>query len=480
MLIKDDLGGYIMRDGFTSGVSDVSVGLWSQTTTFSPAWNQPDFLHLNILGHDTQWGIGPGNSTTPSAERFSYVLVDGNYPDRSSTGRLLGHKSGANGHYVRASADQPFQGIGLNAIERQLMADFSGNTDVLGVVDIIDGKSVQTLGWNLYVPGLTLTEGVDSGFPWIMATNPDNGAWLKAWAVTPGATTELGSTHLRFNYDAEDIEIYILMEIGHGGQTPSTPTVNGSGLAATLTIDGRDFTYNSGATERLASSALTDLTTRNQSGFSVSRDNGLAPLNVNFSASTFAGQTYAWDFGDGTTATGSSAAHTYTEDGVYQASLVVTDALGVITRQGKTIRVGNRRPNAVLSAPVTKTVPGVALNFDASASTDPDGDAISYLWDMGDGTTYTTASITHTWSQEGEFMVRLRVTDSMGNIHGVQREVNTNNEIRTEVFPPISLRDYLRSPLTLTHRLQAIQRVFPWSISGISATGPTLSPQQVR
>jgi PKD repeat protein len=39
-------------------------------------------------------------------------------------------------------------------------------------------------------------------------------------------------------------------------------------------------------------------------------------------------QSYAWSFGDGSTATGSTASHTYTEAGAYAAVLTVTDNRG--------------------------------------------------------------------------------------------------------------------------------------------------------
>jgi len=56
---------------------------------------------------------------------------------------------------------------------------------------------------------------------------------------------------------------------------------------------------------------------------------GTAPLTVNFdgSGSTDDGgiTAYAWDFGDGSSAAGATASHTYTEVGVYRVVLTVTD-----------------------------------------------------------------------------------------------------------------------------------------------------------
>lgn len=67
--------------------------------------------------------------------------------------------------------------------------------------------------------------------------------------------------------------------------------------------------------------------------FSATPQTGAAPLavDVDASATTAASGTitgYAWDFGDGATATGATASHTYTIAGAYTIRLTVTDSLG--------------------------------------------------------------------------------------------------------------------------------------------------------
>jgi PKD repeat protein len=55
---------------------------------------------------------------------------------------------------------------------------------------------------------------------------------------------------------------------------------------------------------------------------------GRAPLRVSFKADGPPGATYAWDFGDGTTASGRRVVHRYTEPGTYTATVTVTDRYG--------------------------------------------------------------------------------------------------------------------------------------------------------
>jgi PKD repeat protein len=59
---------------------------------------------------------------------------------------------------------------------------------------------------------------------------------------------------------------------------------------------------------------------------------GQAPLSVSFSGSVTGGTgsytEYAWDFGDGSTGSGSSISHTYSAPGTYTTKLTVTDSSG--------------------------------------------------------------------------------------------------------------------------------------------------------
>ena len=54
------------------------------------------------------------------------------------------------------------------------------------------------------------------------------------------------------------------------------------------------------------------------------------------------------------------------------------------------------------------------ITFNASLSFDPDNDALSYIWDFGDGTTLTGEIVAHSYSVSGSYLVTLLVTDSHG------------------------------------------------------------------
>jgi hypothetical protein len=62
--------------------------------------------------------------------------------------------------------------------------------------------------------------------------------------------------------------------------------------------------------------------------------------------------------------------------------------------------VANEPPVADANGPYTGTV-GVAVLFDGSGSTDPEGGALTYDWDFGDGGTGTGVNPTHAYTAPG-------------------------------------------------------------------------------
>jgi glucose/arabinose dehydrogenase/PKD repeat protein len=76
---------------------------------------------------------------------------------------------------------------------------------------------------------------------------------------------------------------------------------------------------------------------------------------------------------------------------------------------------GNRAPTASATAsPRSGPVP-LTVHFDASGSSDPDGDALTFAWAFNDGSPDATGpAVTHTYSVGGRFTAVVTVRDSRG------------------------------------------------------------------
>jgi PKD repeat protein len=138
--------------------------------------------------------------------------------------------------------------------------------------------------------------------------------------------------------------------------------------------------------------------------------------------------TYAWDFGDGNTATGPTVSHTYTTEGNYQATLTVTDSSGASNSTSINITVTNNPPTANAVADRNPISEGESINFDGSGSSDPNpNDPLTYAWDFGDGNTANGVTVTHTYPIDGTYTVTLTVTDGSGATGSTTLNINVNN-----------------------------------------------------
>ncbi len=159
---------------------------------------------------------------------------------------------------------------------------------------------------------------------------------------------------------------------------------------------------------------------------------GAAPLTVAFdgAASTpepgtiDAGFLYTFDFGDGSDAvvtTESTAVHTYTAPGTYEAVLTYSIFLEGETLEDTdavTIEVGDgpTPPTAILTATPTAGTAPFFVTLNGSESLSGSGTIISYVFDPGDGTgplaPTSEPTITYEYTTPGVFFPSLTVTNS--------------------------------------------------------------------
>jgi PKD repeat protein len=100
---------------------------------------------------------------------------------------------------------------------------------------------------------------------------------------------------------------------------------------------------------------------------------------------------------------------------------------------------GGAPPAASFTAAPNPVQTGEAVNFDGSASNDPDGTIVKYEWDLdGNGSLETEtgaeAVTQKTYATAGSYDVRLRVTDSSGNKSSTVRTITVTNRAPLSAF----------------------------------------------
>jgi PKD repeat protein len=131
---------------------------------------------------------------------------------------------------------------------------------------------------------------------------------------------------------------------------------------------------------------------------------------------------YIWYFGDGTQTNWSytpTVSHKYNATGTFNVYLGVKDYQYVKYDLCKVFinSSGNQAPIADAGSDQYGKV-GNKVYFDGTGSYDPDSDPLTYHWDFGDGTTTgwtNLSSVSHTYSNVGNYTVTLKVTDGYLN-----------------------------------------------------------------
>ncbi len=133
-----------------------------------------------------------------------------------------------------------------------------------------------------------------------------------------------------------------------------------------------------------------------------------APFGASFSITPQPGQSYLWDFGDGTTSTLSNPSHEYETAGDYVVSLLVDNGSPcmVFYPNYQTIHVEGIPPQFMVEIGMCPPFP---VTF-----TDTTSDAVSWLWDFGDGTTSTEETPVHVFPNTNVHHVGLTTTTAAG------------------------------------------------------------------
>ena len=110
-----------------------------------------------------------------------------------------------------------------------------------------------------------------------------------------------------------------------------------------------------------------------------------------------------------------------------QALYYTTYANGGQVRRIRFTGATNRNPAAAATANPTSGEAPLTVVFDASASTDPDGDPLTFSWNFGDGASASGGSVSHTYNTAGTFNAVVTVSDGRGGTGSATLRIDAGN-----------------------------------------------------
>jgi len=132
-----------------------------------------------------------------------------------------------------------------------------------------------------------------------------------------------------------------------------------------------------------------------------------------------------WEFGDGESSSDQNPEHTYSSPGAYMVNLTVTDDDGASNTFTKgSITIIDDTPIADFTYNPTKPVINQKISFNSTSVPYTGYNIESYLWDFGDDTgPGTKENMTHHYSENGTYTVKLTVQDNKDNIDIIKKNI---------------------------------------------------------
>ncbi|MBE0676870.1 MAG: PKD domain-containing protein, partial [Bacteroidales bacterium] len=137
-------------------------------------------------------------------------------------------------------------------------------------------------------------------------------------------------------------------------------------------------------------------------------DSGCVPLTVSMFNNSIYGESYLWEFDDGATSSEFEPSHTFGESGIYQVKLTVIGEGGVDYVFYEIEVFPLPEPNFQIAPAL------VMLNEDIVKVFNSTKYATSYLWDFGDGSSYTDHETTHVYTELGIYDISLTAWSEHG------------------------------------------------------------------
>ena len=430
--VSDALAGSILKGSpATLDIVDSYTGTFTVGATYNGVGSWPALFYLRVPEAGTPLLSLASPPINGTGQDFDPYEVD-NAQDYTLLLDVNGSDAGVDAATIWTLSDAAAGTVDVSGAQAVLQIE-DGYTDVFSVGAAYNGTAS--------VPDVIWLDGTPSGLPEppvadlqvSPGTNVDD-YWTEFIFDASGSTATMGSIDF-YSWDCDGDGYW---EISETSTATLTHTYGYTGVfSATVRV-----TDDRGATD----TASVEITVTDNGNFHPTASllarvgagewledlTAEVPVTVDFDASGSSDPDgpidhYLWDLhGDGVfedLGTSAQQSHSYTEDGIYYLKVQAYDGAGdmdtAIVELTLTQPGGNMTPQASLqAAPTFGTMP-LAVSFDASLSSDPNNDTLSFEWDWdGDGTydydSGTTPTADHTYDAAGDYTAVVKVSDPGG------------------------------------------------------------------
>ncbi|MFH0830472.1 MAG: PKD domain-containing protein, partial [Parcubacteria group bacterium] len=331
-------------DGLTMGyVPQLVAGVWvgnndnkpfpggDGSFTAAPIWHQ--FMAEAVKGYDSKWYPDPEPMSAPKAvlagraggkgEKFKVSKIDGKLAPADLPGNYVEEKE---------------------FVEYHCILYYVNKDDPLGAAPSNPAGDPQFNNWEAAVRAWGGGKNGNSSKP--KETSPYGAAEVqpKISILQPAAGSEVTSSSITVVVSAQALAGVKVVDVALNGGLVGSASAEPFAITFNASVPNGFHTISAIVTDKYGGKAETSIdinlkvdSTKPTATFTTSQ----AGLKVNADASgssdNVAVGSYAWDFGDGATASGASTSHTYAAAGNHKITLTVSDAAGNSDVKQKTL-----------------------------------------------------------------------------------------------------------------------------------------------
>jgi PKD repeat protein len=414
---------------FLTGPASVGPAASPVTLTLSgtPSFAQAGTYTINWTGRDN---ATPTNGTTTATT--SVVIANTDRAPTVTAPATATFREGVAGSFTVSAADP--DGDAINSLTAASSPATTGSTFTAGA-----GNTSGTFSWTptftqngIYTVTFTATNALSGSAATVITFGGDRAPVVTA----PAAVSGNEGTLITFTVTAADPDgqaITFLTAASSPATTGSTFTAGAGNTSGTFSwtpnnTQAGTYTVTFTASNALSGSAQTTITVNNSGqnptvtapASQTTSEGVLLTFGVSatdadgdhVTLTMLAGSPTGASFVDNGNNTGTfSWTPGFNQAGSYSVTFRGSDGNGGIANATTAITVNNvdRTPVADAGGPYAG-ITGFPVQFNGSGSSDPDGDALSYMWDFGDGGSSTEVGPMHTYALAGVYNVTLTVT----------------------------------------------------------------------